>query len=546
MPWRTMATRSMPRPKANPVTSSGSYTTRPSRAFTASNTAGCTMPEPMISSHPVCLQTRQPLPPHTTQPRSTSTDGSVYGKYDGRKRTGNWRPEERVQEGLDGALQVAEGDPLAHDQAFDLLEHRRVRDVVVAAVDLARADDAHVRRVRVVQHVADLAARRVRAQEEPALREVERVLHVAGGMVRRHVEGLEAVVVVLHFGAVEDLVAHGQEDVFQVLAGRGQGMAAAVGRDAAGQRDVHALAGEAALLEVRFERVLRRLQRLLDLVLQAVQVLPGLASRVRGERAQRLHQGGDRPRLAAEVAVAQGLQGGRIPRRLQLAVEVRAQRADLVFQLAGPVAHEAMRPGRRDRLDLNDVRRRGPSRQADGLAAGDGLADPAAGAGRGRRLGRGHEGRERGLVAGRDVGQGLAVEVDARPLQPRDELAVRDLVGARGGVDADDPEPAEVPLLAAPSHVGEVARAGDGLLGRAVELPLGEEVPLGQGKDLLALLAALAAALDSRHVAVLPGRPEGRPRHAYRRRRKPGQYDRCPMCAGGCAAAGAVKPATSF
>src|SRR6185503_18699457 len=39
-----------------------------------------------------------------------------------------------------------------------------------------------------------------------------------------------------------------------------------------------------------------------------------------------------------------------------------------------------MRPGRRDRLDLNDVRRRGPSRQAEGLAAGDGLADPDAGA----------------------------------------------------------------------------------------------------------------------------------------------------------------------
>src|SRR4029453_5668856 len=85
------------------------------------------------------------------------------------------------------------------------------------------------------------------------------------------------------------------------------------------------------------------------------------------------------------------------------------------------------------------------------------------------------------------------------------------LVRARGGVDADDPQPAEVPLLAAASDVGEVARAGDSLLGRAVELPLGEEVPLGQGKDLLALFAALAAALDSRHIAVLPGRPRSAP-----------------------------------
>ena len=47
---------------------------------------GCTMPQPEISSQPVCLHTRQPAPPHSTQLMSTSADGSVNGKYDGRSR----------------------------------------------------------------------------------------------------------------------------------------------------------------------------------------------------------------------------------------------------------------------------------------------------------------------------------------------------------------------------------------------------------------------------------------------------------------------------
>src|SRR5262249_9421504 len=93
---------------------------------------------------------------------------------------------------------------------------------------------------------------------------------------------------------------------------------------------------------------------------------------------------------------------------------------------------------------------------------------------------------------------------------------------AGGGVDADDPEPAEVALLLAPADVGEVARAVDGLLGRPVELALGEEVALGEGEDLLAPLAALASTLDSRHLTSLSAGPRGAARHASRRRRSPG------------------------
>ena len=44
------------------------------------------MPEPRISSQPSCLQTRHPPPPQRKQSTSTSADGSVNGKNDGRNR----------------------------------------------------------------------------------------------------------------------------------------------------------------------------------------------------------------------------------------------------------------------------------------------------------------------------------------------------------------------------------------------------------------------------------------------------------------------------
>ena len=45
------------------------------------------MPQPNTSNQPVWLQTRQPSPPHITHSISASAEGSVKGKYEGRKRT---------------------------------------------------------------------------------------------------------------------------------------------------------------------------------------------------------------------------------------------------------------------------------------------------------------------------------------------------------------------------------------------------------------------------------------------------------------------------
>src|SRR5438128_6968506 len=147
-----------------------------------------------------------------------------------------------------------------------------------------------------------------------------------------------------------------------------------------------------------------------------------------------------------------------------------------------------------------------------------------------RRPGRLHERSEGRRIGGGDLGERLPVQPDPGPLQPRDELAVGDVVHPGGGVDADDPEPAEVPLLAAPPDVGEVARPLDGLLGGAIELAFGEEVSLGQPQDLLPAVPALAPSLDSRHddVPSMAGPAWARPSR-LQAATKPGRLDSPPL-----------------
>ena len=62
---------------------------------------------------------------------------------------------------------------------------------------------------------------------------------------------------------------------------------------------------------------------------------------------------------------------------------------------------------------------------------------------------------ERRRIADRDLGEHLAVELDVRLAELADQLAVADAERARGGVDALDPQRAEVALalLARPVHV---------------------------------------------------------------------------------------------
>src|SRR3954447_25313429 len=91
-------------------------------------------------------------------------------------------------------------------------------------------------------------------------------------------------------------------------------------------------------------------------------------------------------------------------------------------------------------------------------------------------------------VAHGDVGQDLPVQLDARQLQAMDERAVGHALGARGRVDARDPETAEVTLAVATVAVRVRVRLEHRFLGALVRgVGLATEA-LGPLQDLAALL----------------------------------------------------------
>src|SRR4029079_671414 len=96
----------------------------------------------------------------------------------------------------------------------------------------------------------------------------------------------------------------------------------------------------------------------------------------------------------------------------------------------------------------------------------------------------------------------LAIEFGARGLEAADELSVRQPVGARPGVDANDPQLAEIALLAATAGERVVPRLVDGFLRRPIQLALVEEKALRLLQQLLALRAADRSSFYSRHLSV--------------------------------------------
>src|SRR4029453_17499038 len=93
----------------------------------------------------------------------------------------------------------------------------------------------------------------------------------------------------------------------------------------------------------------------------------------------------------------------------------------------------------------------------------------------------------------------LPVELDPGALQAVHELVVGEAVRAGRGVDAHDPERAEVPLLVAPVAVRVDERVLDLLLRVAVVRALAAVVPLRLLEHLAALLARGDRSLDTRH-----------------------------------------------
>src|SRR5206468_5987490 len=98
--------------------------------------------------------------------------------------------------------------------------------------------------------------------------------------------------------------------------------------------------------------------------------------------------------------------------------------------------------------------------------------------------------------------------------QPVDELAVGKAVLARGGVDADDPQAAEVALLAAPAHERVLERGVDRFFRGAIQLALVGVVTLRQAQQLLPLRPPDRPSFHTRHLELLeariPSNPESR------------------------------------
>src|SRR4051794_8789736 len=129
------------------------------------------------------------------------------------------------------------------------------------------------------------------------------------------------------------------------------------------------------------------------------------------------------------------------------------------------------------------------------VLGGSGRRRPTGGVGgSGERLG----------VADGDVREDLAVEFDAGELEAVHELAVAHAVLARGGVDARDPEAAEVALAVAAVAVRVGVRLHDRFLGALVVAVRLAAEALGALERRAALLAGVDGALDAGHRPLPP------------------------------------------
>ena len=175
----------------------------------------------------------------------------------------------------------------------------------VGPVHASRDDDVDRRRLRL--HRAHLHRRGVRPQQD-VLGEVEGVLRRPRGVLRRVVERGEVVVLVVDLGALDDRESEPDEDVLHLAPDLRDEVQAAAGlRRVAGERDVDAVLGEAAVELGRLElggplgeQALERHAHLVGRLADG----PALLGRQLADRAERRRELG----LAAEVAHTQLLE----------------------------------------------------------------------------------------------------------------------------------------------------------------------------------------------------------------------------------------------
>src|SRR5580658_1593861 len=115
-------------------------------------------------------------------------------------------------------------------------------------------------------------------------------------------------------------------------------------------------------------------------------------------------------------------------------------------------------------------------------------------------LGLLHQRAESRAIGGGHIRQNLAIQIDAGLLQTVDELAVGDIGGAASGSDANNPQRAEIALLAAAADKAIAQSLLDGLLRGPIQFALGEKIARRSGQRLVAVVPAFGPAFYSRHV----------------------------------------------
>src|SRR5467141_2312095 len=107
-------------------------------------------------------------------------------------------------------------------------------------------------------------------------------------------------------------------------------------------------------------------------------------------------------------------------------------------------------------------------------------------------------------VTHRQVGEHLAIDVDARQLEPVHELVVGHALASRGGVYPGDPEPAHVALARPTVAIGVLECMEHRLVRGPEQGPVRHPEALGQVEDLLVALPSRDAALYAGHLSPCP------------------------------------------
>ena len=150
------------------------------------------------------------------------------------------------------ALQVAHGDALIDDKPLDLMEDGGVGGIDgIAAVHAAGRDDADGRLS--LLHGADLHRGGLGAQQH-LIGDIKGILRIPGGVVRRQVERFKVVVIQLDLRAGDDIKAHAEEDLLDLIQDEIKGMAVALPDRRAGQGDIDGLFFELLLGQGCLER----------------------------------------------------------------------------------------------------------------------------------------------------------------------------------------------------------------------------------------------------------------------------------------------------